>query len=216
MKNNGAICIQKFSIKRIARDRPARYVYDVSIFEEAGMVRVPDFGEIKRAIIASLSPELLEKQYRESLEPGAPPETGHCAVATEAYYHIAGGRAAGFMPVVCGYAANDRGQMRFGAEKDEALRAGWTRETHWWLRAPAGGRRGAGRVVDITVKQYPGPFPYENGHNTGFMQPQQKPSRRAQVVIDRVTEKLGAGALKAFRERNIRDFRRPALKRFTP
>ena len=55
----------------------------------------------------------------------------------------------------------------------------------------------------MTVRQYPEPFPYENGHNTGFMQPQQKPSKRAQVVIDRVTEKLGAAALKAYKDANI-------------
>jgi hypothetical protein len=168
------------------------------------------FDEIKRAIIASLSPDLLEKQYRDKLSPDDPPETGHCAVASEAFYYIAGGRQAGFMPVVCGYAANDKGRMKFGAEKAEAPKTpGWEKETHWWVKGPRDGRRGAGTIFDVTARQYPEPFPYGNGHNTGFMQPQQKPSKRAQCVIDRVTEKLGAQALKNYREANISAFRKP-------
>jgi hypothetical protein len=170
------------------------------------MPKVLTFGEIKRAIIDSLSPDLLEKQYRLQLGPGDPPETGHCAVASEAFYHIAGGRQAGFMPVVCGYAADGQGNMKFGADKQAALADGWQKETHWWVRGPAAGRRGAGGIFDVTARQYPAPFPYAHGHNTGFMQPQQKPSRRAQVVIDRVTEKLGAAALAEYRRENRRAF----------
>ncbi|TAL30277.1 MAG: hypothetical protein EPN97_12700 [Alphaproteobacteria bacterium] len=168
------------------------------------MSKTPAFDEIKRAILASLSPDLLEKKYREQLSPDDPPETGHCAVASEAFYHIAGGRKAGFIPVVCGYAADGSGKMKFGAEKTEALKnPAWHKETHWWVRGPKDGKRGQGRLFDVTVRQYPDPFPYENGHNTGFMQPQQKPSRRAQVVIDRVTELLGADALRRYRDANI-------------
>lgn len=168
------------------------------------MSKTLTFDEIKRAIVSSLSPDLLEKKYREQLSPDDPPETGHCAVASEAFYHIAGGRKAGFIPVVCGYAADGSGKMKFAAEKTEALKnTDWHKETHWWVRGPKDGRRGQGRLFDVTVRQYPDPFPYENGHNTGFMQPQQKPSKRAQVVIDRVTELLGADALKRYREANI-------------
>jgi hypothetical protein len=171
------------------------------------MSKTPTFDEIKRAIIASLSPDLLEKQYREQLSPDDPVETGHCAVASEAFYHIAGGRKAGFMPVVCGYAADGLGQMKFGAEKIEALtNSRWHKETHWWVRGPKNGQRGAGAIFDVTARQYPEPFPYQNGHNTGFMQPQQKPSKRAQVVIDRVIEKLGAAALERYKAANIAAF----------
>lgn len=166
------------------------------------------FGDIRRAIIDSLTPDLLEKQYREQLTPADPPETGHCAVATEAFYYIAGGRAAGFMPVVCGYAADGKGNMKFGAEKLEALKtAGWHKETHWWVRGPKDGKRGGGQVFDVTAGQYPEAYPYQQGHNTGFMQPQQKPSKRAQIVIDRVTEKLGAAALQCYARGNIAVFR---------
>jgi hypothetical protein len=182
------------------------------------MSKTPTFDEIKRAIIASLSPDLLEKQYRDQLSPGDPIETGHCAVASEAFYHIAGGRKAGFMPVVCGYAADGRGHMKFGAEKIDALKNDrWHKETHWWVRGPKDGARGAGGIFDVTVRQYPEPFPYENGHNTGFMQPQQKPSKRAQTVIDRVTEKLGAAGLARYKQANIAAFQtKPAKKLKSP
>jgi len=176
------------------------------------MAKPLTFGTIRRAIIDSLSPDLLEKKYAEQLTPDDPPETGHCAIASEAFYHIAGGKAAGFIPVVCGYAADGAGNMVFGAEKQAALAKGWRRETHWWIKGPKNGQRGAGDIFDVTAGQYPGPYPYANGHNTGFMQPQQKPSRRAQVIIDRVTKILGAEALAAYRAENIRAFKSAAMQ----
>ena len=71
------------------------------------MAKALTFSDIKRAIIDSLTPDLLEKKYAAQLSPDDPKETGHCAVASEAFYHLAGGKQAGFIPVVCGYAAND-------------------------------------------------------------------------------------------------------------
>lgn len=169
-------------------------------------------ADIRRAILASLTPDLLEKKYRDLLAPDDPPETGHCAVASEADYHLEGGRDAGFIPVVCGYATDGQGAMKFGAEREAALQKGWRRETHWWIRGPKDGIRGAGDIRDITVNQYPEPFPYENGHNTGFMQPQQKPSKRAQIVIDRVKALLGEEALAAYKKANLADFRRKSAQ----
>ncbi len=173
--------------------------------------RMTGFAEIKRAIIDALTPDLLTAQYRAGLSPSDPAETGHCAVASEAFYHIAGGKAAGFMPVVCGYSVLPDGRMVYGAARADAERAHpekFARETHWWIRGPKGGKRGAGDVFDVTAAQYAFPFPYQNGHNTGFMQPQQKPSKRAQVVIDRVIQKLGADKLDAYRRANIVAFHR--------
>lgn len=185
------------------------------------------FAEIKRAIIAALTPDLLTPQYRAGLKSGDPVETGHCAVASEAFYHLAGGKAAGFIPVVCGYTLTPDGKMHFGADRAKAEREGRpnstreapdkfvretqygpVRETHWWIRGPKGGKRGAGAVFDVTAAQYDFPFPYENGHNTGFMQPQQKPSKRAQIVIDRVAQQLGAQKLAAYRRANIAAYRK--------
>jgi hypothetical protein len=169
------------------------------------------FAEIKRAIIAALTPDLLSAQYRAGLKPGDPVETGHCAVASEAFYYIAGGKAAGFIPVVCGYTVTSDGRMHFGADRAKAeCDAGslFARETHWWIRGPKEGKRGAGAVFDVTAAQYDFPFPYQNGHNTGFMQPQQKPSKRAQIVIDRVTAALGAQTLANYRRANIAAFQK--------
>lgn len=177
------------------------------------------FAEIKRAIIAALTPDLLSAQYRAGLKPGDPVETGHCAVASEAFYHIAGGKAAGFIPVVCGYTVTPDGRMHFGADRAKAERVAdshfaretgnsFARETHWWIRGPKDGKRGVGAVFDVTAAQYDAPFPYENGHNTGFMQPQQKPSKRAQVVIDRVAAALGAQKLADYRRANITAFQK--------
>lgn len=175
------------------------------------MTKTLTYSQIRQAIIESLTPDLLEKKYREQLSPDDPPETGHCAVASEAFYHIAGGREAGFMPVVCGYATDGEGNMVFGAQIAEALKQGWRKETHWWIRGPQNGERGKGKLFDVTVNQYPDPYPYENGHNTGFMQPQQKPSKRAQVVIDRVIEKLGKQALLDYKKANIAAFKASKL-----
>jgi hypothetical protein len=164
------------------------------------------FAELKRAIIESCTPDLLEKKYREQLSPNDPRETGHCAVASEAFYHIAGGKKAGFIPVVCGYAENDRGDMKFKGEIVPALAKGWKKQTHWWIRGPQGAERGAGKIFDVTSGQYDAPYPYENGHNTGFMQPQKKPSKRAQIVIDRVVEKLSVARLEAYKQANLKAY----------
>ncbi len=163
------------------------------------------YVQIKRAIISSLDSSLLEKKYRELLKAGDPPEKGHCAVATEAFYHLAGGRKAGFMPVVCSYDVSDSGKMHFGFPSGKMRR-----DTHWWLRGPNGRERGTGKILDITAGQFAMPFPYEHGRNTGFMQPQQKPSRRAQIVIDRVISKLGKAALDEFRRAQISSFQKAA------
>ena len=168
------------------------------------------FAALKRAIIESCTPDLLEKKYRAALSPDDPRETGHCAVASEAFYHIAGGKKAGFIPVVCGYAENDRGDMKFKDEIHPALREGYAKCTHWWIRGPQGAERGAGKIFDVTAGQYDGPFPYHNGHNTGFMQQKQKPSKRAQIVIDRVIEKLGSARLEAYKQANLKAYAQAA------
>lgn len=175
------------------------------------------FQKIKSAIIDSLSAELLTPQYRAGLTPDDPAETGHCAVASEAFYYLAGGKDAGFMPVVCGYSTQGDDVLVFDpAARARAEAKGAARETHWWIKGQKNGRRGAGNIFDVTAGQYPFAFPYENGRNTGFMQPQQKPSKRAQVVMDRVAQKLGAQNLADYRRKQVADFQkaqRKALKR---
>lgn len=106
---------------------------------------------------AALTPELLREPYRTWVEQeGAHPVTGHCYVATEALFHLLGGKAAGWAPMH---------QQHEGGP-------------HWWLRGPSG------EVVDPTVEQCDTPVPYELGRAKGFLT--REPSKRAQIVIRRV------------------------------
>jgi len=102
------------------------------------------------AIQGALSDDLRNKEYQGDSNP----LTGHCYVASEAAYHLLGGKAAGWKP-------------KF-----------FSQGRHWWLENEDG------RHLDVTAGQFPGPYPYENGKGKGFLTAQ--PSKRAQVVIDRV------------------------------
>jgi hypothetical protein len=82
--------------------------------------------------------------------------TGHCYVASEALFHLRGGKAAGYQ--VC----------RIRHEGG----------THWFLRRH-------GQVEDLTPDQFSTPVPYENATPTGFLT--RLPSRRAQILMERVT-----------------------------
>ena len=84
------------------------------------------------------------------------PFAGHCYVASEALYHLMGGSRSGFSPT-------------FVRHEDAP---------HWFLRGKDG------RVLDPTAGQFRTPVPYSKGVGKGFLT--KAPSRRAQVVIDRV------------------------------
>lgn len=109
------------------------------------------------ALPGALTSDLLREPYRTWVEQeGAHPLTGHCYVATEALYHLLGGKAAGWQPM---------------HQKHEG-------GPHWWLRGPSG------EVVDPTAEQCDTPVPYGLGRGKGFLT--QKPSRRAQIVMARL------------------------------
>lgn len=163
-----------------------------------------DFDDIKQAIIASLTPDLLSKEWRLRVSPDEPRESGHCAVATEAFYYLIGGKVAGFKPVVCGYWESPQGAVCF---EDQGVPPGSLRSTHWWVQGPYGPYYGAGAVYDVTAGQYGDyAFPYERGRGAGFQNPKKIPSRRAQIVMDRVTELLGEKELAAFRAAQVRKY----------
>ena len=46
--------------------------------------------QVKRAIQQCLSPDLLTKEWRDQVDPDNP-VAGHCTVASEAFFHFAGG-----------------------------------------------------------------------------------------------------------------------------
>ena len=86
--------------------------------------------------------------------------SGFCYVVSEAYYHILGGKSAGLTPCTV---------------KHEGV-------THWYLKEKTG------EIVDITADQFETVPDYSKGRGRGFLT--KGPSKRAQVVIDRVQETL--------------------------
>ncbi len=107
---------------------------------------------IVAAIVAALTDDLRRAPWRGS----ACPVAGHCYVASEAAFHMLGGRAAGWTPV----------SVSVGGAP------------HWFIR------HRDGRVVDPTAAQFSSPPDYASGRGRGFLTRQ--PSRRAAELIRRV------------------------------
>lgn len=80
----------------------------------------------------------------------------NCYIASEAYYHLNGGKAAGYTPMQ-GY--------------HEGV-------SHWWLVNEKG------RVIDITSGQFQTPVDYSKGRGRGFLT--KNPSKRAQEILDAI------------------------------
>ena len=83
------------------------------------------------------------------------PVTGHCYVASEAAYHLLGGKDAGYTPCFVRHE---------GAP-------------HWYLIDPSG------QVLDITAEQFATTVPYDRGTRKGFLT--KVPSKRAAILIER-------------------------------
>ncbi len=86
-----------------------------------------------QAVQAALTPELLKPEYREANE--RHPLAGHCYVATEALFHLLGGRESEWQ------------SMHTEHEGVE----------HWWLRSKADGS-----VLDATAEQFETLVPYDD------------------------------------------------------
>ncbi len=113
-----------------------------------------------KAIQKSLTSDLLSKQWRPFADEYC---TGHCYIAAEALYHLIDGADAGLKVFVASYEEG----------------------THWWIT------NNKGKIFDPTKIQYTAygeQPPYEKGRRGGFLTKQ--PSKRAQIVIDRVREIL--------------------------
>lgn len=120
---------------------------------EGGSTPTPTLDDLAAQIRAALTDDLLKPEYRN----GARPYAGHCYVASEAYFHLAGGASAG---------------LRVAGVRHEGTQ-------HWWIVGADG------RVVDLTAEQFVTPVPYARGRGRSFRTPQ--PSKRARVVIERVS-----------------------------
>lgn len=98
------------------------------------------------------------------------PYDNQCYAASEALYHLLGGRAAGFTPVC------------LTLTRDWQALLGTTARTHWVLQDQWGG------YLDPTRDQFPAGWtpPYYLGTRKGFLT--KAPSRRAQALIDTAKE----------------------------
>lgn len=101
-----------------------------------------------------LDDSLLKPHWRAM--PNRKPTAGHCYAASEALYHMLGGKAAGWTPVVLQHEGG----------------------SHWFLRD----RTGA--PVDATGDQFSTAVPHALGRGTGFLTRQ--PSARAAEIMRRV------------------------------
>jgi hypothetical protein len=111
-----------------------------------------------RVVRRHLTPDLLKPKYRKRVESGCDVRTGHCYAASEAFYHLVGGRDAGYKPM-------------FVVHENEP---------HWWVQGPDR------KVWDLTAEQFEKPVPYERGKGKGFLT--RDPSKRAAEIIRRVTK----------------------------
>lgn len=80
--------------------------------------------------------------------------TGNCYVASEAAYHLLGGKAEGWVP------------MRVNHENS----------VHWYLE-----NRITNQRIDLTASQFKTPIPYEKAVGCGFLTKQ--PSKRAAALM---------------------------------
>ena len=104
------------------------------------------------------------------------PTTGHCYAASEALYHILGGKKAGYKPM---YGKTKKGN------------------SHWWIVDEDE------NIIDVTAEQFyfhNSTPPYENGVGSGFLT--KDPSKRAQKIINRMKKlnyKRGEKGLENYR-----------------
>lgn len=92
--------------------------------------------KLAASIKANLTPDLLKPEYRNNPKPFA----GYCYVASEVYYHLRGGKAAGLTPMCTRHEGS----------------------THWWINDN-------GEVVDLTAEQFETPVDYSKGKGCGFL-----------------------------------------------
>lgn len=115
-----------------------------------------DAAVLMNAIRSVLSDDLLKPAYRD--QPRRTPTAGHCYAASEALYHLLGGREAGLVPVVL---RHEEGP-------------------HWFLRADDGS------ILDPTADQFATPPDHAAGKGCGFLT--RDPSRRAAEILRRLSE----------------------------
>lgn len=120
-----------------------------------------EINHLIEQIQSVLSDDLLSPKYAK-LKKQSHTE-GHCYAASEALYHLLGGKNAGYIPAVASFSENGE------------------KFTHWWIRNTEG------TIFDPTASQFTEigqQPPYHLGKGAGFLT--KLPSKRASQIIDRV------------------------------
>lgn len=117
--------------------------------------------DLIKKIQSVLTKDLLIPYWQKNKKPNDHPYFGHCYAASEALFHLLGGKSAGYTP----------------------MRAPTPLGTHWWIRDKNG------IFLDPTAEQFTHiglELPYDKGVGAGFLT--KEPSKRAQEIIRRVKE----------------------------
>lgn len=109
--------------------------------------------ELVERVRGALTPDLLKPAYRTADRPNS---SGHCYAASEACFHLLGGKTAGWTPQ---------------SIRHEGV-------SHWFLK------HRSGKVLDPTGDQFETPVPYEKAVGKGFLT--REPSKRAREIMRRV------------------------------
>lgn len=115
---------------------------------------------ISKEILSNLSDGLLTKAFRgiKDRTPGLPLTFGHCYVASEAAFHLLGGKKGGWKPQFV---------KHLGCP-------------HWFLKHQDG------TILDLTAGQFQSPVAYERAIGKGFLT--KRPSQRARILIKKVRD----------------------------
>jgi len=96
---------------------------------------------------------------------------GNCYAASEALYHILGGKASGWKP------------MRIPPKSLGKLAIKGDSNNHWYLQ-----HKETGVILDATVRQFGGRIPdYTKGIGASFYPVKEGMSKRARIMVDRIT-----------------------------
>lgn len=131
-------------------------------------------------LAAVLTPDLLKGVWRKIAAETGNPLAGHCYAASEALYHLLGGRESGWTPCVLSHRT-----------WPEGLDPG---QTHWFIRHKA-----TGEVLDPTAGQFPADVDYARAVGSGFLT--KDPSKRARAIIERLAARQASSASVPLRAR---------------
>lgn len=121
---------------------------------KGGSEKEPAQRSAIRKIVVKVQSALIDELRRPPLKDSSNPFAGGGYLASEAIWHLIGGKASGFKPMFLYHEGSP----------------------HWFLMDAAGS------VIDATASLFDTPVPYDDANGKNFLT--EKPSRRAQFVID--------------------------------